>query len=129
MTFEEELAREHELDARARAAALELFRVCRELGWGCGEPVKDAYSRIADAARSEGYEEELGPRTPAARRKLSRQAARTVWDRDGWECRRCGSHRNLTVDHIHPIALGGTDDLDNLQTLCGSCNSSKGARV
>jgi site-specific DNA-methyltransferase (adenine-specific) len=42
----------------------------------------------------------------------------------------CGIHfpfRNLTVDHIVPKSRGGTDHLDNLQLLCGACNSMKGA--
>ncbi len=34
--------------------------------------------------------------------------------------------RNLTVDHIVPRSKGGTDHLDNLQLLCGACNSTKG---
>lgn len=32
---------------------------------------------------------------------------------------------DLTVDHIVPKALGGTDSRDNLQVLCRSCNSAK----
>jgi 5-methylcytosine-specific restriction endonuclease McrA len=34
----------------------------------------------------------------------------------------------MTVDHIIPRSRGGTDDLDNLQTLCTKCNSIKGNR-
>ena len=34
--------------------------------------------------------------------------------------------RNFTVDHIVPQSRGGTDHLDNLQLLCGACNSLKG---
>ena len=34
--------------------------------------------------------------------------------------------RNMTVDHVVPRAGGGTDHLDNLQLLCGACNSAKG---
>ena len=33
------------------------------------------------------------------------------------------------VDHILAIALGGLDDLDNLQLLCPQCNRRKGAKT
>ncbi len=36
--------------------------------------------------------------------------------------------RNFTVDHIVPQSRGGTDHLENLQLLCGACNSMKGDR-
>lgn len=52
-----------------------------------------------------------------------------VYDRDGRACRECGSTSDLTLDHIYPYSLGGEDTLDNLRTLCRSCNSTKGARV
>lgn len=52
-----------------------------------------------------------------------------VFERDGWRCRRCGSEENLRVDHIWPYSRGGTDALDNLQTLCDPCNSEKGDSV
>jgi len=32
----------------------------------------------------------------------------------------------LTVDHIQPKSLGGSDDLSNLQPMCCLCNWSKG---
>jgi hypothetical protein len=32
---------------------------------------------------------------------------------------------NIEVDHKIPISAGGTDDLENLQVVCRSCNRSK----
>ena len=46
-------------------------------------------------------------------------------------CEGCGEHfldRSLTIDHIVPVSKGGTDHLENLQLLCGACNSLKGDR-
>ena len=52
----------------------------------------------------------------------------TVLDRDGWLCAVCGAVAN-TVDHIYPRVKGGDMwAMDNLQSLCKSCNSSKGGR-
>lgn len=46
--------------------------------------------------------------------------------RDGFECQYCGAQHHLTMDHIKPVKLGGSDDDDNLQTLCYICNEDKG---
>ena len=43
-------------------------------------------------------------------------------------CRVAFQFRNLTVDHVVPQSQGGSDHLDNLQLLCGACNSVKGDR-
>ena len=46
-------------------------------------------------------------------------------------CAGCGTHfeaRHLEVDHIISRAKGGTDHIENLQLLCGSCNRIKGDR-
>ena len=41
-------------------------------------------------------------------------------------CRISFPFRNMTIDHIVPVSRGGTDHIDNLQLLCGACNSVKG---
>ncbi|MFI5985099.1 HNH endonuclease [Streptomyces sp. NPDC051555] len=52
-----------------------------------------------------------------------------VLNRDGHACQACHSNENLTLDHIYPWSLGGPDTVENLQTLCRSCNSRKRDRV
>ncbi len=44
-------------------------------------------------------------------------------------CLKCGKQKKLTVDHIVPLALGGSNDIDNIQPLCKSCNTSKGIQI
>ena len=41
------------------------------------------------------------------------------------KCERCEGTDKLSVDHILPIAKGGTDCIPNKQTLCMNCNSKK----
>jgi hypothetical protein len=41
---------------------------------------------------------------------------------------RCNSTYQIQTDHIIPLALGGTNDLDNLRVLCGVHNRSEAVR-
>jgi 5-methylcytosine-specific restriction enzyme A len=52
-----------------------------------------------------------------------------VFERDQYTCRVCGSKENLAIDHIIPLAQGGTNDISNFQTLCQTCNGRKGDRI
>lgn len=39
------------------------------------------------------------------------------------------ARQKLTVDHIVPLAAGGTHDRSNLRVLCDRCNGRKAARL
>jgi 5-methylcytosine-specific restriction endonuclease McrA len=47
----------------------------------------------------------------------------------GSVCLSCGVTTDLSVDHVIPLARGGTNSIDNLQPLCRQCNSSKGIKT
>lgn len=40
-------------------------------------------------------------------------------------CLYCGSHENITVDHVVPLARGGSHAIGNLVPACKTCNSRK----
>ena len=50
-----------------------------------------------------------------------------IKERDEYTCLCCGSTNRgfLQVDHIDPRYRGGSNDPENLQTLCGECNNKK----
>ncbi len=69
--------------------------------------------------------------SPAKRREIQSQYDRlfvAIGRRDGFHCAICRATTDLVIDHEIALINGGTNDLDNLQFLCGSCNSHKSDR-
>ena len=61
---------------------------------------------------------------------VSKRLRFEILRRDNHTCRYCGQAApdvKLTVDHVVPTTLGGTDDPTNLVTACADCNSGKSA--
>lgn len=59
---------------------------------------------------------------------LSKRVRYEVLRRDGNACRYCGAKAPdavLGVDHVVPVALGGSDDPTNLVAACVDCNAGK----
>lgn len=67
------------------------------------------------------------------RRRISREVRLLVLARDKYSCQACGRKRGgnvkLDVDHHIPTSKGGTDELENLITLCRDCNQGKGDKI
>lgn len=62
------------------------------------------------------------------RAHISKRLRFEVFKRDEFTCQYCGNHPPevvLEVDHIKPVAEGGTNDLYNLVTACFGCNRGK----
>ena len=59
---------------------------------------------------------------------VSKRTRFEVLRRDNHTCRYCGGHAPdvvLTVDHVVPVALGGSDEPTNLVAACRDCNAGK----
>jgi len=100
--------------------------------WGS---VREACKLLARFKQGLISEDELLGRSTVARRRRVTIPLSVRWDilkRDNYRCARCG-HRppevELEVDHVHPVARGGTNDSGNLQTLCDRCNRGKKDRL
>jgi len=64
---------------------------------------------------------------PVARKSISLRDRFLVFKRDRYRCCICGrAGVELQLDHKIPVARGGSDSVDNLQTLCCDCNRGKG---
>jgi hypothetical protein len=68
-------------------------------------------------------------RIPFTKIMSHRPSRNMIHKRDNYECNYCGSHENLTVDHIIPASRGGMDTWENLTSCCVSCNGKKGSRT
>lgn len=54
-----------------------------------------------------------------------------LWEAQAARCNGCGCDLNESgyhVDHVEPIAKGGSNGPENLQLLCPTCNLSKGTK-
>jgi HNH endonuclease len=59
---------------------------------------------------------------------VSKRLRYEVLRRDNYTCRYCGAKApdvKITVDHVVPVALGGTDEPSNLVAACDACNDGK----
>lgn len=78
------------------------------------------YNRLSHLRRS---------RVAALHEAYTIQEWRDLCERYGNICLACGRQGNLTVDHVIPISKGGSNSIENIQPLCGTCNSIKHSKI
>lgn len=64
--------------------------------------------------------------------KFTRKEWVELKSRYGNKCLKCGKSEaevKITPDHVIPLALGGSNSIDNIQPLCWGCNAAKQARI
>ena len=52
-----------------------------------------------------------------------------VFLRDRFQCQYCGTHEDLTFDHVIPRRCGGATTWENVVAACSPCNLRKGSRT
>ena len=96
-------------------------------GAGNGEGVMEIIWQIfADAGL---VRPEPPPLSQERKQPIPPELRRQVLIRDDYLCRYCGSHRDITVDHVIPEHRDGPTTADNLVACCRSCNSKKGTKM
>lgn len=62
------------------------------------------------------------------RKPIPKSVQRLIWQKAKSECEICSSKYALEIDHILPIALSGTNALENMRLLCRACNQRQAIR-
>ena len=66
------------------------------------------------------------------RKKFSPDVRKLLYIHAGGRCELCGREialEDVTIDHLKPLAMGGTNDVSNLACTCFGCNHLKGSAV
>ena len=69
------------------------------------------------------------PNKKMKRKKYSKDARQLIYERADGRCELCGKKillKDMTLDHINPLSMGGEDNVSNLSCTCKLCNHFKG---
>lgn len=72
----------------------------------------------------------LNKMSKTPRINIPKAVRKYVLQRNNYQCQSCGQQSyetQLNIDHIIPLANGGSNDISNLQVLCSRCNQKKQA--
>lgn len=97
--------------------------------WRANHPDYGKHWRKKHRDKINNYAQIRRARLAGVNSELTTDEWEAVLEFYGHKCLCCGKDNvKLTVDHVVPILLGGTHTVDNVQPLCGPCNSRKKAK-
>jgi 5-methylcytosine-specific restriction enzyme A len=99
-------------------------------GW-LRDRINEANNRSSVPSKAKNIPSKKSPSQKRSR-SISLSVRLDVLTRDGYKCVYCGRSSqqiDLEIDHIIPYSKGGSNQIDNLQSLCFDCNRGKGARI
>lgn len=93
---------------------------------------KAEFKMCQASGKTRGYHLEYAKSTKPARIVYPPEVRQRIYhDADG-KCALCGKsiiYDDMTLDHIKPLAMGGEDNVNNLQCACFTCNQIKGSAL
>jgi len=118
-------------DFRTRSATIFAIEAARLMCGGFS--VGAALKLISMAAGELKNVLSIETKTPKPKRSAISDSLRyRIMRRDRFCCVLCGATGKetlLVIDHIVPVSKNGMTRIDNLRTLCQSCNQGKGAKL
>lgn len=124
--IEEELAKRRQEEARQfreRAVQREREEIAQKI------LEKQRRKELEKQVRQELIDKGMLFGDEAKRPPIPQEIVDAVYRRDKGRCVKCGSTKNLQLDHIIPFSKGGATSLENLQLLCQKCNLEKSNKI
>ncbi|MEI6046961.1 MAG: HNH endonuclease, partial [Chloroflexota bacterium] len=116
------LRNEHERKDRYWSTFYSTYNLFKSQYDGCVNRLLD----LTHVDNGEDYIRPIGPIDELLDREPLEEVKVEVKARDGNRCCCCRESNRLEIDHVIPWYYGGPTSIDNLQTLCKICHTTKG---
>lgn len=125
---EHKLAKQREYNARVRGKQRQYYQVWYQKN-RTAKLSQNAKWYQGDGRRQAKFQRRRARELNASGNGVTTEQWREIKRKYGNVCLCCGEQKQLTMDHVVPLSLGGAHDLSNIQPLCLTCNDSKGTKV
>jgi len=128
LSQEELLTRKHAREA-ARRASYRLTHPSKATPRKVGATPEEEHSIVLYRAKRRRLKHRRRARAQGSGGSYSKAEWDAICRHFAHHCPACGSPGPLTVDHVIPLVLGGSNSVVNIQPLCKPCNVHKGTSI